>query len=53
MTLEEYKQQPFKTDGNGNEIPISEVWDDLSRQSRREIARMLKKGKKPDIVDYL
>lgn len=25
MTIEEYKAQPFKYDGNGNPVPISET----------------------------
>jgi hypothetical protein len=53
MTLEEYLKQPFKYDGECNPIPISEIWMDLTRQERREIQRQLKKGKTPNIVEYL
>ena len=53
MTLEEYKSQPFKYDGNCQPVPISEIWMDLSRKERREIERMVKKGKNPDITNYL
>ena len=53
MKLEEYLQQPFKYDGNGNPVPIGEIWYGLSRQTRREIMRELEKGRKPDITDYL
>ena len=53
MTLEEYLKQPFKYDGNCEPVPISEVWMDIPRKDRREIQRLLKKGKNPNIVDYL
>ena len=53
MTLEEYKSQPFKTNGEGEVILISDVWMEIGRHNRREIERLVKKGKNPDIVDYL
>jgi len=53
MTLEEYLKQPFKYDGKCEPVPISEVWMDIPRKDRREIQRLLKKGKNPNIVDYL
>ena len=53
MTLEEYLEKPFKTDGQGNDVLISDVWGFLTRKERREIQRLLKEGKEPDIVDYL
>ena len=53
MTIEEYKQQPFKYDGNGNPVPISEVWGWLTRRAKREIATLVHKGKNPDISRYL
>lgn len=53
MTIEEYKSQPFKYDGDCKPIPISEIWPDLSRGARREIERQVKKGKNPDIMNYL
>lgn len=51
--LEAYKAQVFKYDGNTNPITIGEVWDTISRHNRRMIERQVKKGKNPDIVDYL
>jgi hypothetical protein len=53
MTIEEYKAQPFKYDGDGNPVPISEIWADLSRRDRREIERLVKRGKNPDIMKYI
>ena len=53
MTLEEYKAQPFKYDGECKPGPISEIWPDLSRHDRREIERLVKKGKNPKITDYI
>lgn len=53
MTIEEYKTQPFKYDGEGRPVPISEIWSDLSRRDRREMERLVKKGKNPDIMKYL
>lgn len=53
MTIEEYKAQPFKYDGNCNPVPIADVWMSLTRSERREIIRLVKKGKNPNIVDYL
>jgi len=52
MTLEEYLQRPFKTDGNGDEVLISDLWPHLTRLKRREIERKLKKGIVPDIQNY-
>ena len=54
MTIEEYKAQPFKTDGECNPVPISEIWNSwLTRRDRREIERLVKKGKNPDIMKYI
>lgn len=53
MTTEEYKAQPFKYDGECKPVPISEIWPDLHRRDRREIERLVKKGKNPDIMKYL
>lgn len=53
MTIEEYKAQPFKYDGNCNPVPISEIWSDIPRKDRREIERLVKKGKNPDITKYI
>lgn len=53
MTIEEYKAQPFKYDGNGNPVAISEIWSWLTRKQRREIERLVKKGKNPDIMKYI
>ena len=51
--LETYKSQVFKYDGNAEPITIGEVWDTISRHNRRMIERQVKKGKNPDISDYL
>ena len=53
MTIEEYKAQPFKYDGNGNPVPISEIWIWLTRKQRRDITTLVHKGKNPDIMKYL
>lgn len=53
MTLKEYKAQPFKYDGFGNPVPISEIWGWLTRKERREITTLVKKGKNPDITKYI
>ena len=52
MTIEEYKSQPFKTNGDGEELLIADIWDELGRRNRREIERLVKKGKNPDVLDY-
>lgn len=52
MTISEYKAQPFKYDGDCKPVPISAIWPDLSRRDRREIERLVKKGKNPDIMNY-
>ena len=51
MTIEEYKSQVFKYDGKGP-VTIGDEWPFLSRRTRREIERLVKKGKNPDIMDY-
>jgi hypothetical protein len=51
--LETYKSQVFKYNGNAEPVTIGEVWDTISRHNRRMIERLVKKGKNPDIVDYL
>lgn len=53
MTIEEYKAQPFKYDGNGNPVPISDIWGWLTRKQRREITTLVHKGKNPDIMEYI
>lgn len=53
MTIEEYKSQPFKYDGECKPVPISEIWPDLPRRVRREIERLVKKGKNPDITGFI
>ena len=54
MTIEEYKAQPFKYDGNCNPVPISEIWYSwLTRKQRREITTLVHKGKNPDIMKYI
>lgn len=46
MTIEEYKKQPFK------EATIGDYWHTFDRRKRREIERLVKKGKNPDILNY-
>lgn len=53
MTIEEYKAQPFKYDGECNPVPISEIWADIPRKDRREIEHLVKKGKNPNFLDYI
>lgn len=53
MTIEEYKAQVLKYDGNCNPVPISEIWLDIPRKDRREIERLVKKGRNPDIMKYI
>ena len=52
MTIEEYKSQPFKTNGDGEELLIADIWNELGRHNRREIERLVNKGKNPDVLDY-
>lgn len=47
MTIEEYKAQPFK------DATIGDYWYTFDRKTRREIERLVKKGKNPDIMNYL
>ena len=47
MTIEEYKAQEFK------DSTIGDYWYTFSRRMRREIERKVKKGKNPDVMDYL
>lgn len=51
MTLDEYLQQPFKTDGEGNAVIIADEWPRVPRTIRRQVERELKKGKVPDFVN--
>jgi|GEM_PF-3181615 len=53
MTIEEYKAQPFKYDGEAKPVTIGDEWPYLSRRTRREIKRQVKKGKNPNILDYV
>ena len=54
MTIEEYKAQPFKYDGECKPVPISEIWNSwLTRKQRREITTLVRKGKNPDIMNYI
>ena len=53
MTIEEYKAQPFKYDGDCKPVPIGDIWTDLPRRDRREIERLVKKGKNPKSTDYI
>lgn len=47
MTIEEYKTQPFK------DATIGVWWSTFDRRDRREIERLVKKGKNPDIMKYV
>jgi hypothetical protein len=47
MTIEEYKAQPFK------DATIGDYWSTFDRRTRREIERLVKKGKNPDIMKYI
>lgn len=47
MTLEEYKAQPFK------DATIGDYWSTFDRRMRREIERLVKKGKNPDIMRFI
>ena len=53
MTIDEYKAQPFKYDGECKPVPISEMWSELDRRTRREIERLAKTGRNPNIMDYI
>ena len=52
MTVEEYKEQIFKYDGQSKPVKISEIWNNISRLDRRKIERRIKKGHNPDITTY-
>ena len=52
MTIEEYKSQVFKYDGKGP-VTIGDEWPYLPRAARREIERLVRKGKNPDIMNYV
>lgn len=47
MTIEEYKAQEFK------DSTIGDYWTTFSRRTRRAIERLVKKGKNPDVMDFL
>ena len=47
MTIEEYKAQPFK------DATIGDWWSTFDRRTRREIERLVKKGKNPDIMKFI
>lgn len=47
MTIEEYKAQSFK------DATIGDYWYTFDRRTRREIERLVKKGKNPDILNYI
>ena len=52
MTIEEYKNQIFKYDGQSKPVRISEIWHNIPRLNRRKIEQLVKKGKNPDITIY-
>jgi len=47
MTIEEYEAQPFK------DATIGDYWYTFDRRTRREIERLVKKGKNPDIMRFI
>ena len=47
MTIEEYKAKPFK------DAAIGDYWSTFDRRTRREIERLVKDGKNPDIMNYV
>ena len=47
ITIEEYKAHPFK------DATIKDYWSTFDRRTRREIERLVKKGKNPDIMNYI
>lgn len=47
MTIEEYKAQPFK------DATIGDYYSTFDRRTRREIERIVKKGKNPDIMKFI
>ena len=47
MTIEEYKAQPFK------DATIGDYWGTFDRRTRREIERLVKKEKNPDIMKFI
>ena len=48
MTLEEWLDLPFKTDGLGDYVTNREFYSSISRAKRKYIASRLKKGRKID-----
>lgn len=46
-TLNDYLKQPFK------DATIADYWYTFDRSTRREIERLVKKGKNPDIMKYI
>lgn len=44
--MNEYLKQPFK------DATIGDYWYTFDRKTRREIERLVKKGKNPDIMKY-
>lgn len=52
MTIEEYKAQVFKYDGNGP-VTIGDIWGEIPRAGRRMIERIVRQGGNPDVLDFL
>ena len=48
MTLKQWLDQPFKTDGQGEYLTNREFYGTISRKKRKYIASRLKKGRKVD-----
>lgn len=53
MTLEEYIEQPFKTNGVAEVIYNKEFFSELPRRVKREIKAELTKGRYPHLEDYI
>lgn len=45
--MNEYLKQPFK------DATIGDYWSTFDRRTRREIERLVKKGRNPDILNYI
>lgn len=46
-TMNNYLKQPFK------DATIGDYWSTFERKTRREIERLVRKGKNPDIMKYV
>ena len=53
MTIEEYKAQVFKYDGEAKPVTIGDIWGEIPRVGRRMIERIVRQGGNPDVLDFL